>query len=257
MLVKSITSLAALSGMAAAAARPIRASIPTNVDGAKYNKPDAGPPGEWFAGDASLPISKIASAVTKMTKTPKDATYILSNDNHNKATIHSDWANLSKGAAYAFVADMDVDCDGIDSHCKGNDDGQGDTNFGALAAYEVPYVVIPDKFQSEHQNELAGNNLVAVICNGKLYYGVFGDTDGDSPQEIGEASWLLANTCFPGQGLNGGKGHTDADVTYIFFTGDDSVLPDSAIGKNYLTNFQALKSLGDKLMKDLVSRVNL
>ncbi|KAJ3479879.1 hypothetical protein NLG97_g8206 [Lecanicillium saksenae] len=245
MLVKSIASIAALSGIAAAAG-PIRASIPTNVDGSKYNKPNAGPPGEWFSGDSSLPVSKIASAVSKMTKTPKDASYILSNDNHKKATIHSDWANLSKGAAYAFVADMD-----------GNDDGQGDTNFGALAAYEVPFVVIPDKFATEHQRELSGNNLVAVICNGKLYYGVFGDTDGDSPQEIGEASWLMANTCFPGEGLNGGQGHSDADVTYIFFTGDDSVLPNSAIGKNYLTNFQALKNLGDKLMKDLVSSLNL
>ncbi len=46
---------------------------------------------------------------------------------------------------------------------QGNDDGQKTTNFGALAAYEVPFVVIPDKFQSEHQDELAGNNLVAVI----------------------------------------------------------------------------------------------
>ncbi|KAJ6781485.1 hypothetical protein PWT90_02689 [Aphanocladium album] len=256
MLVKSIASLAALSGIAAAAG-PIRASVPTNVDGSKYNKPNAGPPGDWFSGDSSLPISKIASAVSKMSKTPKDASYILSNDNHKKATIHSDWANLSKGAAYAFVADMDVDCDGIDSHCKGNDDGETHTDFGALAAYEVPFVVIPNKFASEHEKELAGNNLVAVICNGKLYYGVFGDTDGDSPQEIGEASWLMANTCFPGEGLNGGQGHSDADVTYIFFTGDDSVLPDNAIGKNYLTNFQALKNLGDKLMRDLVSSLHL
>ncbi len=135
MLVTSLASLAALSGIAAAAG-PVRASIPTNVDGAKYNKPNAGPPGEWFSGDASLPIAKIASAVGKMTQTPKDASYILSNDNHKKATIHSDWAKLSKvrndtsidrdktliwdeqGAAYAFVADMDVDCDGIDSGCK-------------------------------------------------------------------------------------------------------------------------------------------
>lgn len=51
---------------------------------------------------------------------------------------------------------------------------------------------------------------------GKLYYGVFGDTDGDDPEEIGEASWLMANTCFPGQGLNGGQGHGDADVTCMF-----------------------------------------
>lgn len=43
----------------------------------------------------------------------------------------------------------------------------------------------------------------------------------------------------------------------IFFTGDDAVLPSSAIGENYLTNFNALKTLGDKLMGDLVSSLGL
>ncbi|KAJ2980746.1 hypothetical protein NQ176_g2450 [Zarea fungicola] len=229
MLVKSIAPLAALAGLASAAAP---SAIPS-------------------------PPSKIVSAVAKMSKVPKDASYVLGNDNSKKATIHSDWAGFSKGAAYAFVADMDVDCDGIDYKCKGNDDGQNETNFGALAAYEVPFVVIPDKFASEHASELEGNNVVAVICNGKLYYGVFGDTDGDSPEEIGEASWLMANTCFPGEGLNGGNGHPAADVTYIFFTGSDSVLPSSAIGNNYLTNFSALKNLGDSKMRDLVAQLKL
>ncbi|CEJ91919.1 hypothetical protein VHEMI07602 [[Torrubiella] hemipterigena] len=239
------------------AAGLIRDSIPTNVDGAKYNKPNAGPPGAWFSGASSLPASRIAAAAAKMTKTPKDATYILSDGNSKKATIHSDWANLSKGAAYAFVADMDVDCDGIDHACKGNPDGETHTDFGALAAYEVPWAVIPSKFASGHTKELAGNNVVAVICNGKIFYGVFGDTDGDTPETIGEASWLLANTCFPSEGLNGNNGHVPADVTYIFFTGDGSVLPSSAIGENYLTNFNALKTLGDKLVGDLVSSLGL
>lgn len=78
------------------AAGLIRDSIPTNVDGAKYNKPNAGPPGAWFSGASSLPASRIAAAAAKMTKTPKDATYILSDGNSKKATIHSDWANLPK-----------------------------------------------------------------------------------------------------------------------------------------------------------------
>lgn len=43
----------------------------------------------------------------------------------------------------------------------------------------------------------------------------------------------------------------------IFFTGDNSVLPDSAIGNNYLTNFSALKTLGDQLMTDLVGNLKL
>lgn len=46
---------------------------------------------------------------------------------------------------------------------QGNDDGQDETNFGSLAAYEVPYVVIPDRFATQHRKELKGNNVVAVI----------------------------------------------------------------------------------------------
>jgi chitosanase len=77
---------------------------------------------------------------------------------------------------------MDVDCDGLDYKCKvskmtygrresdtyslfsqGNPDGQPGTNFGALAAYEVPFFVIPDKFGTTYQSILPGNNVGAVI----------------------------------------------------------------------------------------------
>ena len=43
-----------------------------------------------------------------------------------------------------------------------NPDGQDQTNFGALAAYEVPWIVIPDKFGTHYQSILAGNNIGAV-----------------------------------------------------------------------------------------------
>lgn len=46
-----------------------------------------------------------------------------------------------------------------------------------------------------------------------MFYGIYGDSDGDSPQVIGEASWLMARTCFPNDDLNGNSGHGDADVT--------------------------------------------
>lgn len=85
----------------------------------------------------------------------------------------------------------------------------------------------------------------------------------------------MARTCFPSENLNGNNGHTPADVTCefndclfntlvlimqcidIFFTGDKSVLPGSAIGNNYVTNFSALKTLGDQLMTDLVGNLKL
>lgn len=46
---------------------------------------------------------------------------------------------------------------------QGNPDGQAQTNFGALAAYEVPFIVIPDKFGTKYANVLPGNNIGAVI----------------------------------------------------------------------------------------------
>ena len=91
----SVVSLAVGVSLAQAAGL-VRDTIPTNVDGSKYNKPTAGPPAAWFAGASSLPASKIAAAAAKMTKTPKDASYVLSDSNHQKATIHSDWASFSK-----------------------------------------------------------------------------------------------------------------------------------------------------------------
>lgn len=102
MIAKFLPIFAA--GLATAnAAGPVRDAIPTNVDGAKYNKPNAGPPGAWFSGASSLPASSIAAAAAKMTKTPKDATYILSNSNPKKATIHSDWAKFSKVSALCIA----------------------------------------------------------------------------------------------------------------------------------------------------------
>lgn len=87
--------LATIAGLTSAAVSG-RASIPTKVNGADYNKPNAGPPAAWFSGDSSLPVSKVVAAAAKASKVPKDATYILSEGSSKKATIHSDWAGFSK-----------------------------------------------------------------------------------------------------------------------------------------------------------------
>ena len=49
-----------------------------------------------------------------------------------------------------------------------------------------------------------------------MFYGIYGDSDGDTPQVIGEASWLMARTCFPNDNLNGNSGHGAVDVTCEF-----------------------------------------
>ncbi|KAJ5899353.1 hypothetical protein N7495_004097 [Penicillium taxi] len=229
-----------------------------SVNGEHYNSPSAGPPSSFFTAAATLPIAALQTAASKASKAAKDATYPINNsDGAANVTIHSDWLNYSQGAAFVWIADMDVDCDGIDYKCKGNEDGQSETNFGALAAYEVPWIVIPDKFGTTYQSALPGNNIGAVICDGKMFYGIYGDSDGDDPQVIGEASWLMARTCFPNDDLNGNAGHGSVDVTYILFTGSDTVLFSSALSTNYITNFSTLRSKGDILMAQLVKNLDL
>ncbi|EPS33771.1 putative chitosanase [Penicillium oxalicum 114-2] len=233
-------------------------ALAQSVNGADYNSPTGGPPASFFAAGSSIPVSALKSAAAKASVAARDSTYPVNGDGGAaRVTIHSDWSGFSEGAAFVWTADMDVDCDGLDYKCKGNPDGQPNTNFGALAAYEVPFIVIPDKFATTYESVLPGNNIGAVICDGKMFYGIFGDTDGDSPQVIGEASWLMARTCFPDDDLNGNSGHGDVDVTYIMFTGSDAVLPKSALNKNYITNFSTLRSMGDKLMTALAKNLNL
>lgn len=56
-----------------------------------------------------------------------------------------------------------------------------------------------------------------------MFYGIYGDTNFGSPQNIGEASWLMARTCFPNDNLNGNRGHVETDVTCKFdFTSFDA-----------------------------------
>ncbi|THD00248.1 hypothetical protein EYZ11_000298 [Aspergillus tanneri] len=191
-----------------------------------------------FAAAPTIPVRAIQSAAAQASQVPQLATHPISDgETSTNATIHDDWSSFEKGAAITWTADMDVDCDGMDFGCKGNPDGQSITNWGALSAYDVPFIVIPDDFLSANRDKMPGNNVAAVICNGNMYFGILGDSNGDTPLVTGEASWLMARTCFPDDNLDGSKGHVAADVTYIVFTGQDAVLPSSALNKHYITDF--------------------
>lgn len=97
-----------------------------------------------------------------------------------------------------------------ESNSRGNEDGQAQTTWGNLSAFQVPFIVVPDSYVTKHN--IPQNALSIVICAGQLFYSILGDTNGDSPEVIGEASWLLGQTCFPNDGLNGIKGHSEPDV---------------------------------------------
>jgi chitosanase len=97
---------------------------------------------------------------------------------------------------------------------RGNPDGQSVTTFGALSAFNVPWVVIPDSFFNKF--DIPPNAISVVVCDGKVFYGIMGDTDGDDPEVIGEASFLIGQTCFPNEDLSGSNGHSGLDVLCLF-----------------------------------------
>jgi len=203
-----------------------------------------------FAADTSINARGIFDAA-KCWESDVMATF--SSGHGNKVKIFGDWLDLIDGMPLIyFTADMDVDCDGVNYRCANNPDGQPLTSFGQLDASKVPFFVIPEKFYRSHKKHIKPNSLGAMICNGKMVYGIFGDTNGGNPQIIGEASILTAQTCFPKDKLDGGRGHTRADVLYILF---GNQVP-KGVGKQTI-NVQALKALGDKQVKKLAKALRL
>ncbi|KAM0418449.1 hypothetical protein ACHAPD_004808 [Fusarium lateritium] len=162
---------------------------------------------------------------------------------------------------------MDIDCDGANNHagaCANDPTGQGITAFqDTVARYGIsdldanvhPYVVFGNDGDSPsfdpQQHEMKPLSVMAVICDDKLHYGIWGDINGGT--STGEAPISLAELCFPGKGFNGNMGHGENDVLFIGFIGDEAVP-----GKNvsWATNNQAefsssIKALGDRLVAKL------
>jgi chitosanase len=79
---------------------------------------------------------------------------------------------------------------------RGNTDDQNAMSYGHLSAYHVPWIVVPESFVSEHN--IPNNSISVVICAGQMFYAILGDTNGEDPGVIGEASILLGQTLFSG-----------------------------------------------------------
>jgi chitosanase len=171
------------------------------------------------------------------------------------------------------LAPMQIDCDGnldgIDPRCRGSSDTQAQTafrdevkKFGIrdLRADIHPYVVLGNEgsasgFTTFDPRSVGVEPLsvVAVVCNGKLVFGVWGDTNGDDgPPLVGEASLALATACF-GERVNGHSGHDQNDVLYIAFSGPDAVPGKSAKwkAKSYEEFEESITDLGNRLIASL------
>ncbi|KAJ7143730.1 fungal chitosanase of glycosyl hydrolase group 75-domain-containing protein [Mycena epipterygia] len=201
-----------------------------------------------FAADPSIDVAGIYSAVQSATQDPL-ATYATSPAKDHMSTIYGDWLGLDGVQPLHFLADMDIDCDGV----SGATTSEPDTTYGALDTTLVPWFVIPDEFQSQ---QLQPNALGAIICNGKMFYAIFGDTNGDGvpkdSQVIGEGSLLLGQACFPDDGIAGDNGHAAPDVAYIVF---GTQVP-SGVGQSTI-DIAALKTLGDQQTTLLQSALGL
>jgi chitosanase len=60
---------------------------------------------------------------------------------------------------------------------QNNPDGQPDTSFGNLDAGKVPFYVLPLSFHNAQSSVIKPNALGAIVCNGKMFYGIFGDEE--------------------------------------------------------------------------------
>ncbi|KAJ3713685.1 fungal chitosanase of glycosyl hydrolase group 75-domain-containing protein [Lentinula raphanica] len=210
-----------------------------------------------FAADSSIDVAAILQSVKSATSNPVSGANFETGHDNNKAQIYQLNVDSSAGGSvYAVEADMDVDCDGTDYQCRGNTDGQSETSYGALSAKRVPFYVLPQSFVDK-QN-IKGNSLGAIICNNRMFFAIMGDTNGASPEVIGEASWLMARTCFPNDGLYGAKGHDQSDVmsrqlvSIVFFLADivfGNLVPTGINEKSPTIDVSALKELGDKTLK--------
>ncbi len=156
------------------------------------------------------------------------------------------------GAVF-WQADMDVDCDGKQSaECNLNTDpaylpetSATDSNGDPLDAASLPFVVVPLP-SSRFDYNAAGlelGSVIAVIYQGQVNYGVFGD---EGPAKIiGEASYAMAKSL--GIDPDPSTGGTDSGVSYVAFTG-----PGAVVGT--IEDHGATVTLGETLASELLGK---
>ena len=96
-------------------------------------------------------------------------------------------------------------------------DGRHHSKGDPLDAAKLPFVVVPQPSSrwDYRASDLALGTVVAVIYNGKLEYGIIGDTGPAAI--IGEASYAMAKSL--GIDPDPSTGGVASGVTYVAFTG--------------------------------------
>lgn len=196
---------------------------PTSDPGTTGDPTSSTDPGT--TGDPSSPAAQLL-ALTRTCAVVSAAP--LRSDDEDGAPYDIDVCGLT-GAIF-WTADMDIDCDGESTaQCNidtdpafQNQTSATDSNGQPLDAASLPYVVIPSGSLSFDYGarDVELGTVVAVIYNGQLRFGVFGD---EGPQNIiGEASYAMAESL--GIDPDPSTGGSDGPVTYIAFTGKSAVV---------------------------------
>jgi hypothetical protein len=210
---------------------------PRTGDGSVDDPSQSAPDGrEAGAPDGSTPVTNEAPTASALLAKLSSCT-----DTVAKGGFGLDGAGsisiMTCGSILHWKADMDVDCDGIQTPpCNTDPQGQPQTSIVDVAPHDVdptllPYFVIPlgkpeTTWYTAHG--VALGQLGAVIYKGQVEYGIFADEAGGN--FIGESSYAMCqlflgkpsgknDPCDPSTG-----GIDPADVTYITFTGEANVV---------------------------------
>ncbi|KAF2123123.1 chitosanase [Lophiotrema nucula] len=213
--------------------------------------------------DANLNAACVDPISDAFTSGQADADTVYCKDDASGAVFLKD----SKNGGFA---DMDIDCDGLNADqgdCHNDPTGQSITafqdevsQFGIkdLDAHIHTYVVFGNEgdnpsFSPTDAADIQHLSVVAVLCNNQLLYGVWGDTNGAT--SVGESSLALGQLCFPDEEINGDSGHTEHDVLYIAFPGEDAVPGAKANWKASTREAfeQSLQETGDALVQKIGS----
>ncbi|GAA6048666.1 hypothetical protein JCM3770_002009 [Rhodotorula araucariae] len=148
-----------------------------------------------------------------------------------------------------WQSNMDIDCDGSDGSaevCQGDGSFQPDTAFRDdegknIDAQAIQYVVIDQDADFDPTSfGIQPLSVVAVVCGGKLTFGVWADTNALG--SMGEASVRLGRVCFGSQ-INGHNGHGEPDVLYLAFPGSKDETVPAGYGRDEDAMFQLGRAL--------------
>ncbi len=212
-----------------------------------------------LAGVASIVVVSVAGISAEGTVKASDLLNVI--NNHSTALTGTTYMidegvtptvsinQVDNSTNICWMADMDVDCDGLyDARCAGDPTNQSQLSCGTdINPADVPFYVIPiyNNDWDYRNSDIDFGQLGAIIYNNKVEYAVFLDECGLN-HIIGEASYAAVNDL--GVDPNPDTGGTDDPVGYVIFTG-----PNGRLSESNWANHSAAVTAGNQLAQQLTA----